>query len=147
MKFAARAGFTLVEAMVASSILGISCLVLFEGIGVATRIAHENAGLLQAEAVAWDAAWKRFNESYDNLILNETTGWKTLAADAAPDLAAYDEEPKIKIDVQPMATEGWRLDLKVITVDVAWGPSSRRRSLSSAGHLVRLCRGNLERAP
>jgi len=142
-----RKGFTLVECMMASAVLGISCLVLFEGVGVCARVAQENAQLLAAEAVAWDAAWKRFNEGYDSLVLNESTGWQTLSEAAAPALAVFDTDAKLKVDVRAMDAEGWLADMKIVTADVEWGPSSRRRRLSDGGHAVRVCRGSLGRAP
>lgn len=142
-----RRGFTLVECMLASAILGVSCLVLFEGVGVCARVAQENSQLLAAEAVAWDAAWKRFNEGYDSLVLNESTGWQSLTEAAAPFLSGCGEAPKLKVDVRAMASEGWLADMKVVTADVEWGPLSRRRKLSDAGHDVRICRGKLGRAP
>jgi len=140
-----RKGFTLVECMLASAILGFAATMLFQGVGVFSRIAHENAQLLVAEAIAWDAAWKRFNESYDNLTY-EPASWKDLTEKAAPALYGYDESPKIKIEVQPMATAGWRSDMKVITVDVEWGSLAHRFKLSDAGRAVRICRGPLGRA-
>jgi len=140
-----KGGFTLVECMLASAILGVSCLVLFEGVGVCARVAHENAQLLAAEGVAWDAVWKRFNESYDDLVLNESTGWQNLSDAAAPSLAGL--EPKIRVSVLPMTTEGRRADMKVIQADVEWGPATARRRLSDGGHDVRVCRGSLGRAP
>lgn len=143
-----RGGFTLIEVTLASSIIGLCAIALFEGVMVTTRIAHANSQLLVAEGVAWDAAWKRFNESYDNLVLNETTGWQTLAAAAAPELRGYDQEPRIKIDIRPMAMAGWlENDMKAICVDVEWGPSASRRKLSDGDNAVRVCRANLGRAP
>lgn len=142
-----RKGFTLVECMLASAILGVACLVLFEGVGVCTRIAHENAQLLAAEAIAWDAAWKRFNESYVSLGQPAPTGWHDLSEAAAPELCRYDAAPSLKVDVQPMTSAGWLADMLVVTADVEWGHAAHRRRLSDAGHAVRLCRGRLGRAP
>lgn len=85
-----RRGVTLAECMVASAVLGLLVLVLLSGVTVATRIADDNAQLLAAEAVAWDAAWKRFNEDYDNLDPSEVTGWQNLSSNAAPILGVYD---------------------------------------------------------
>ena len=57
----ARRGVTLVEVMLAGSIIVLASLAIFEGIIVSARIAHENAEILKAEAVVWDAVWKKFN--------------------------------------------------------------------------------------
>ena len=65
-----RRGVTLAECMIASAVLGLLVLVLLSGVTVATRIADDNAQLLAAEAVAWDAAWKRFNEDYKDAAGN-----------------------------------------------------------------------------
>ena len=142
-----RRGVTLAECMVASAVLGLLVLVLLSGVTVATRIADDNAQLLAAEAVAWDAAWKRFNEDYKDLVLNETTGWQNLSSNAAPVLGAYDTPAKLRVDVSAVAETGWLADLKVVSADVEWGPAARRRSLSGAGHAVQVWRGDMGRAP
>lgn len=148
-----RKGFTLVECMLASSILCLMTLVLFETVIISSRIAKENAQLLAAEAVAWDAVWKRFNEGYDSLMVNETTGWRDLSAEAAPELSIFDTPAKLKVDVYSVAETGWPRDMKEVVADVEWGPQGRRRKLSDgkaysseSGH-IRLRRGNLGRAP
>ena len=67
-----KRGVTLIEVMLAGAILTLLSLALFSGISVAARIAHENAELLSAEAVAWDAVWKRFNEDYSKILPTDT---------------------------------------------------------------------------
>lgn len=150
-----RRGVTLAECMVASAVLGLLVLVLLSGVTVATRIADDNAQLLAAEAVAWDAAWKRFNEDYDNLDPSEVTGWQNLSSNAAPILGVYDTPAWISNAVfavedvieDPYDAEGWRMELKAIIVDVEWGPSGHRRRLSDSGHAVQVWRGDMGRAP
>ena len=142
-----RRGVTLAECMIASAVLGLLVLALLSGVSVAARIADDNARLLAAEAVAWDAAWKRFNEDYDSLVLNETTGWQNLSSNAAPALSVYDTPAKLRVDVSAAAEAGWLADLKVIVADVEWGPASRRRSLSEDGLAVQVWRGDMGRAP
>ena len=149
-----RRGVTLAECMVASAVLGLLVLVLLSGVTVATRIADDNAQLLAAEAVAWDAAWKRFNEDYDNLVLNETTGWQNLSSNAAPVLSVYDTPAYISNTVvavervlKPEEADGWLRELKAIIVDVEWGPAGRRRRLSDSHHAVQVWRGDMGRAP
>ena len=51
----AKRGVTLVEVMLAASILALMVLALFEGIAVSARVARENAEYLQADAYAFDA--------------------------------------------------------------------------------------------
>lgn len=143
-----RCGFTLVEVLVASSVLALMALALLEGIIVSSRIAHENAQLLQAEAIAWDAAWKRFNEDYSKLVVSETTGWRDLPEAAAPGLQGYDVPPKLIVRVENASVPaGWLSELKVVVADVEWGPSSRRHKLSDGGHEARVFRSDLRRAP
>lgn len=142
-----RRGVTLAECMIASAILGLLALVLLSGVTISSRVAFDNAQLLAAEAVAWDAAWKRFNEGYDRLVLNETTGWENLASNAAPVLSVYDTPAKVRVNVAAVASEGWQADLKVVTADVEWGPESDRRKLSDDGLAVQVWRGNMGRAP
>ena len=82
-----RKGATLVELMLAGAILALVVTSLFEGILVANRIAHENAELLAAQAIAADAAWWRFNEKYDGkggLEVVVPMEWRDLSRTAAP---------------------------------------------------------------
>lgn len=126
------AGFSLLECLLAGAILSLMTLVLFEGIIVASRIARENSDLLQAEAIAWDAVWKRFNENFDTLTPTGTSpAWETLTAAAAPDLFRYDTPPKILVTVGgvPLTTGGVASDLKWIRANVEWGPRGRRKQL------------------
>jgi hypothetical protein len=68
----AKAGVTLVEVMLAGAMTSLVVLSMIEGFIVATKIAHENAVLLQADNDAFDYLWNRFNEDYENLkTLNE----------------------------------------------------------------------------
>ena len=62
-----KRGVTFIEVMLAASILALTVLAVFEGIAVSARIARENAEYLQADAYAFDLAWKRYNESYGAL--------------------------------------------------------------------------------
>lgn len=147
-----RKGFTLVECMVAGAILSLSALILVRGVGVANRVAHENAEVLVAEAIAWDAAWIRFNErrndegKSDSLLVGEGQ-WQDLSENAAPQLCGYDMAPKIKIDVDLVDEVGWRSDLKEIHVDLEWGASEHRFRLSESGHDIRVRRSMFGRAP
>lgn len=147
-----RKGFTLVECMLAASIFCLMTLVLFEGVIVSTRIAHENSDLLAAEAVAWDAVWKRFNEDFDRLARGTVT--ETLGAEAAPQLARYDVAPVLRVTVGYVDEPGFAgmaSDMLKISADVEWGPSGSRHRLSSmsgasGGDYVKLFRSRLERS-
>ena len=126
-----RKGFTLVECMLATSIICLLTLVLFEGVIMSTRIAHENADLLAAEAVAWDAVWKRFNEDFDWLARGTVT--VNLSDPMAPQLMKYDAKPVLKVTVGDTDEAGFSslaTDMLKISADVEWGPSGRRRKLS-----------------
>ena len=146
-----RKGFTLIECMVAGAILSLAALILVQGVGVANRVAHENAELLAAEAIAWDAAWIRFNERNDedksDSLLVENGQWQNLSENAALQLCGYDTPPKIKIDIALVDDPGWRVDMKEIHVDLQWGSSDHRFKLSESGHDVRLRRSMFGRAP
>ena len=127
-----KRGVTLIEVMLAGAILTLLSLALFNGISVAARIAHENAELLSAEAVVWDAVWKRFNEDYSTSIRNSANGsWveETLTSNAAPALAIYGTTPgvmpKLKLRVSSISET-----LCCIEGDLEWGPANRRRTLS-----------------
>lgn len=146
-RISSRKGFTLVECMLASAILAFITLALFEGVLVASRIARENADVLEAQAVAWDAAWKVFNEDFDRLALNSTRT-ETLTAESAPQLSAYDTAPQLKVTISAADEAGFVssvLSLKKISADVSWGPSGRRKSLSAVGLKQCLFRSSLGR--
>ena len=127
-----KRGVTLIEVMLAGAILTLLSLALFNGISVAARIAHENAELLSAEAVVWDAVWKRFNEDYSTSIRNSAAnGWveETLTSNAAPALAVYGTAsgamPKLKLRVSSISET-----LCCIEGELEWGPANKRRTLS-----------------
>ena len=145
-----RKGATLVELMLAGAILALVVTSLFEGVLVANRIAHENAELLAAQAIAADAAWWRFNERYDGkggLEVVVPMAWQDLSRTAAPLLSRYDQTPRLGVGVSAIAEAGWDAEMRVITADVEWGPTGRRRKLSDSGHEVRVCRGTFGRVP
>ena len=139
--------------MLASAIFGFMVLALFEGVIVATRIAHENAELLAAEAVAWDATWKCFNESADDLKKsiaagNEQSQW--LNRKIEPQLYRYDTAPKLTMYFATNKTGqqlvGWSGDLIEIKADLEWGNSGRRRKLSDSREMPVVYRSTLGRA-
>lgn len=144
----ARGGFTLVECMLAGSILAFLSLVLFEGVVVASRIARENSEVMQAEAVAWDAVWKRFNEEYSRLVTTGEPTGETLLEEAAPELARYDQPPEVFVKVENAKDAGGVVltGLKSIEAWVEWGPVGRRKSTADVqrifvyrGELGRVC--------
>ena len=145
----ARKGATLVELMLAGAILALVVTSLFEGVLVANRIAHENAELLAAQAIASDAAWWRFNEQYDGKggLDIGPMAWQDLSRKAAPQLSRYNQAPRLGIGVSAITEAGWDAEMRVITADVEWGPAGRRRKLSDSGHEVRVCRGTFGRVP
>lgn len=141
-----RKGFTLLECTLAGALLSLLAVVFLEGISVATRISTENAQLLAADGVAWDAVWKKFNESYDNMSVGTRT--ETLVESAAPSL--YAEGCEAKLTVQVSAVSGFP-NLKCISADVEWGPERQvdgktaRRRLSDY-HRVWVYRSSLKRS-
>ncbi len=132
-------GTTLIEVMLAASILALMVLALFEGIAISARIARENAEYLQADAYAFDLAWKRYNESYAVLrnFVSATSPERTfdeeITEEAAPLLyragsSAFSHTTITRIP-NPADTSV-ELGL-LITVDVEWGSPNSRRSVSS----------------
>ena len=128
-----RRGMTLVEVMVAGAILTLLTVALFQGIILASRIARENAELLQAEGVAWDAVWMAFNEDYDRLRGQcPSVRTVTLSEDMAPELAGYAQAPTLTVSLSRAReiVDGRPVDFVAIEGDVEWGPSGRRRKVS-----------------
>ncbi len=136
----------MLECTLAGALLSLLAVVFLEGISVATRISTENAQLLAADGVAWDAVWKKFNESYDNMSVGTRT--ETLVESAAPSL--YAEGCEAKLTVQVSAVPGFP-NLKCISADVEWGPErlvdgkTARRRLSDY-HRVWVYRSSLKRS-
>ena len=146
----ARRGVTLVEVMLAGSIAVLLTLACLEGVIVATRISHENAQLLAAEAFAWDTAWKWLNKPYDELN-NSTTarfysdngsGYFVVSSNACPmlcrelnggaDARLYVRVALLSGSSSP-SRHGSSQVVKRIDVNVEWGPASSRRRLNSVG--------------
>jgi len=136
--------------MLASALLALVALGLLEGIGVAARIAHENAQLLEADAVAWDAVWKKFNENYDEMDRPKTASvWtftETLAQQAAPGLYLPGSPAKLTLRIEPLqiAQTSGILEMKAVSADVEWGPAAQRVRLSDS-HPVFVYRSDLGR--
>ena len=136
----AKRGVTFIEVMLAASILALTVLAVFEGIAVSARIARENAEYLQADAYAFDLAWKRYNENYSslrNLIGKNQTQVELpseeITEEAAPMLyragSAAQSYTTIKRVLDPNDAS---VELGIlISVDVEWGVSGARRRLSS----------------
>ena len=133
----AKRGVTLVEVMLAASILALMVLALFEGIAVSARIARENAEYLQADAYAFDLAWKRYNESYQALRNFATGAVQTeiITEEAAPMLYRAGSTAKSYTTIRRITdpTDS-SVELGVlISVDVEWGAAGARRRRSGPG--------------
>ena len=143
-----RKGFSLVECAIAAALLSIAALALLRGIPVATRVATENAQLLAADGVAWDAVWKTFNEKYDNITIGSNS--VKLVEAAAPLLYAEGSEAELSLVVKEfdMGTEvdgKWKsYKMKSISANVTWGSQENRKSLSDY-HEVFVYRSELGR--
>lgn len=135
-----RGGATLIEVMLAAAILSLMVLALFEGIAVSARIARENAEYLQADAYAFDLAWKRFNESYGALrnFVSVSQPEKNIDEDITEEAAPMLHRPgasavshtTIRRIADPNDASA---ELGVlISVDVEWGARRARRRLSSS---------------
>ena len=116
-----RDGFTLLECTLAGALLCLPAVALLEGIGVTTRVARENAEMLSADAVAWDALWTAFNMDDRSLAL--ATSERVLSEAAAPDLYHAAHPARLKLWVSPVP--GFP-SLKGITAAVEWAAAPRK---------------------
>ena len=127
-----KKGFSLVECTLAGSITCLMVLVLFEGIIVASRVAHENSQYLAASDYAFDLAWQKFNaskESFRNHRAYSTiTVPETISSNAAPVLF-YPGSPAMSY-VSYYRVEGSTNGV-FISVNVEWGPAGSRKRLNS----------------
>lgn len=143
-----RSGMTLVEVMLAGAIAVLATLSLMEGLIVGSTISHENAQLMAAEAYAWDTAWKWLNKPYEKLNGSTTAQWYpnsngyVISSNDCPmlskELAGADARCYVRVSAKAGAAAVPRhgvseTESKLIEVDVAWGPSSRRLRLNSLG--------------
>ena len=142
----ARGGFTLVEAMLAGAIAVLLTLSLMEGLIVSTKISHENAELLAADAFAWDTAWRWLNKSYDDLPSqvagvvydSETDSAMARTLAGCPELDADKTGGDPRVVVRAALCDGagapFRhgagVKAKRIDVDVEWGPPGDRKCLN-----------------
>lgn len=164
----ARAGFTLVEVLLAGVICAFMTLALMEGLIVSAKISHENAERLAADAFAWDTAWRWLNKSYDELpSVAEGTIYDssrdtalTIASDECPALARDKTggDPRLVVKVSKCAAgtlrrHGLDVEAKRIDVDVEWGPANDRKCLNDLrgvgtrqyGQPVTLYKSSIER--
>lgn len=144
----ARRGVTLVEVALAGALATLLALAFMEGVIVSSRIAHENAQLLAAEAFAWDTAWKWLNKSYDDLNGAATAkfypdaGYATVSSNDCPmlcrelnggaDARVYVRVAYLSGSAGPLR-HGERATGKRIDVDVEWGAVGDRRHLWGSG--------------
>lgn len=136
-----KRGVTIIEVMLAASILALMVLTLFEGIAVAARIAQENAEYVQADAYAFDLAWKRHNENYlalRNLIPPNANSVslpaEEITEEAAPLLYRAGSAAKshtVITRVTDPDDSSVELGL-LISVDVEWGGAGARCRRSGA---------------
>ena len=73
-----RAGFTLVEVMVASGLLLFLVLTIYESVLFCNRVAFDVKSRLAAEAIAFDTAWELYNLPLPWL---KTYAWRPLPPD------------------------------------------------------------------
>ncbi len=145
----ARAGLTLIETMIAGAILAFVLTAAFHGIVTATRVCHENARLLAAEAFAWETAWRWLNKSSDNA----TSQTFTLTDEDCPQISssALGEAARCVVNVtekkgaNAFARHGDQIPAKLIEVDVEWGAPGDRRSLTSSGLPISISKSEIER--
>ncbi len=125
-----KKGFTLVECVLAGSIICLILLVLFEGIIMAGRVAHENSQYLAASDYAFDLAWLKFNEQLDKLQHYPTTPVSSsIPSNAAPVLFYPGSPATSYITYQLVNSPG--TNGVFITVNVEWGPKGARKRLNS----------------
>lgn len=122
-----RKGFTLLECLLAGALLSLLAVAFLKGIGVTTRVAHENAQILAADGIVWDAVWKKFNEDFDSLRVRSTPDEETLTQAAAPELYVENSPPVLSVRVS--AVDGFP-DLREISADLEWGPMGARKRYS-----------------
>ena len=133
----ARKGMTLVEVMLAGSIAVLFTLSLMEGLVVAAKLSNENSQLLAADAYAWDTAWKWFNKKYDDLddpASSDTIYPGTVSSNECPmlcrQLVGSDAKVGVRVRKVTVVRHSIEMNAKLIEVDVAWGPTSERKSLN-----------------
>ena len=127
-----KKGFTIIEVMLAGSIILVIALALFEGVMAGARTCHENSELLAADAYAWDVAWKRFNEDFSQSYKSASLPLviaENLSSNAMPVLY-YEGSPATCYVTVSNAADRTDWTGRVIDVNVCWGPANDRRILA-----------------
>ena len=135
----AKRGVTIIEVMLASSITALLVLVLLETLIFGARVAKENSQILAADAYAFDVAWRHCNESFDKMPSALRRQSYSIASNAAPEISRAGWPAAVCYVTVTNAGSG-----KMIAVDVEWGPTGRRKALSSY-HATELFKSNVER--
>ena len=157
-----RGGFAIVEVLIAATVLGFTTAAFFSGEAFFARRVRENSERLTAEAVAWDAVWKTFNEPLQNFqVHNPPIGQgerefiQSLREEEAAQLYAYDTAPQLRLKVVPLGSNDaagelndawWSRDLVRISADLEWGNRARRQRLSDFMEVPVVYRGGVRRA-
>jgi len=133
-----RKGFTLVECMLAGSILSIAALGLLQGLGVLSRVAKENAEMLEADALAWDALAAAFNRDYEKIALGTTR--RALSSAEAPQLTSEEtsrlladgESAEAVLTLRVLRMPPAERDvLRSIMCAVEWGEAGNRKAVTN----------------
>ncbi len=119
-----RIGFTLVEMMFAAAMLVVATMALFGGISYCARATHDESQFLAADAYAFDVAWQRFNEDFENYVPRIFT--ETISSNAAPVLWNKNS-PAV---CHTIITNTPDMAGFIIDVSVIWGPEDHLRALS-----------------
>lgn len=135
-----RSGFTLIEVLFASTISLLLFLTLLETLSVCQRMASNIKWRLAADAVAYDTAWRVFNQQtawFDAYNLN-TSPWATVPADATS--VWYGGKPAyVWCSVKPVdvPTTKW-----VITTNVKWPLPGDRSAELPRDYVIERCRSD-----
>ena len=135
-----RSGFALAEAMLASAVFAVVALAVFKGVEVAARCAHDQVQCLRADAAAFDLAWSRFQDGYDQLLAECESAQLKPGTVRRTEVEGLDDGTA---SVRVTKAKGAQLDRSeylVITVTVEWGSPGNRRQRQ-----LSVVRSNLER--
>ena len=124
-----RAGFTLVEVMVASGILLVVVLTIYESVLFCNRVAYDVKSRLAAEAIAFDTAWELYNLPLSwlkkhavNPLPSDPSGWRFVNPEDYDAWGGLSDEVLVRWMILPQGSPptNW-----VICTNVQWPNATR----------------------
>ncbi len=114
-----RAGFTLVEVMVAVVLVSVAAAAVYQGLFFSYKGMMRSRARLEAQGIAYDILWGKFNTPYEDLPLTTPPGesWAT------PEKSIFSTNGIVDYYILPQVDTNGLVERWEIVVQV-WAPSN-----------------------